>query len=367
MLRPQHKVNTVPISPALVALLVLLSGCLPYSCRNEESTVLTPADSLSRTIAAEARADTLDLLWSVAEPLEHPRTVRFGTRAESLFVSDVERNVVFLFDTHGALLREIETVEVPYIAGVRDDTLAVFSPAELIVQFIADGQAVRQVAILDDDRPNSSLVYVALGDDIFYKRVAPDAAGFIDRLDRSGSRFERYPLEGPYWRHAGLLKTWGDTLVSLSGFRPVVDLVAPNQSHARPADERGAGASNRNHAAVDTLALRGFDSPMLARSRSFMLGDISEAPLLTSSAAASGPYLFAINIRAGWMQIDVFDRQGRLQRRLVERNPGYRKSFFPQDLDVHRENDGSYLLAVALSESPELRMYRWDVHAPSAE
>lgn len=336
----------MPRIPLLVTiLLVTLTGCLPYSCRPEASTELMPSDSLSREIAATVPADTIDLVWTAGDRLEYPRTVRFATE-DSLFVSDVERDAVLLFDSSGTFLREIATFEVPYIAGIRGDTLAVFSPAGPMVRLYHNGEVVRELAIEDPDRPASALVYAAFGEDLYYKRVGPEGGSFIARVSRNGQLEDRAELKGPYWRYAGLLRASDGRIISLSGFRPVVDVLE--------------GGTAQDPTTLDTLALRGFDSPMLARSRSFVLGDVTEAPLLSSAAAIEDSQLFVVNIRAGWLQIDVFGPDGNLRRRLVQREPGYQKSFFPQDIDVQRRSDGSYRLAVALSEpSPELRLYTW--------
>ncbi len=365
-----------PAGTWAAVLLVLLSGCLPYSCRREESTALMPADSASRQIAALVEADTLEHLWSVEEPLDYPRTVRFGAVPLSgpddgavIFVGDVERNALLSFDETGALQREVSDLSIPYVAGVRNDTVAVFSADAAAVHFLVDGQIARSISIEDPDRSNRALLYAAYGKDLFYKRV--DETGVIARVDRRGRMIDRYPLPGPQWRHAGLLRMWGDTLVSLSGYRPVADLLAGKRdrlvgdtSRQSTNTSRTAGDTSRtagdSSPRLDTLALQGFDSPMLARSRAFMLGDVTEAPLLTSSAAPAGDLLFVLNMRAGWLQVDVFDREGRLQNRLVERDQAYQKSFFPQDIDVRKAGDGTYQIVVVVSEpSPQLRLYAW--------
>ena len=330
----------------VAAALLLLSGCLPYSCRREESTALMPSDSVSREMAAAVATDTLRLVWthSVAgdRALLHPRTVRFGAAGrDEIYVSDVEAGAVFVFDTVGSLRHVIETVEVPYLAGIRGDTIAVFAPSGPSIHLLVDGKPVDTLAISDPERPRTSLVYGAFGPSAYYKRV-DDAETFVAEVRRDGTLGARVSLPGPHWRHAGMLRFWDDIVVSLSGFRPVVDLVRPGKG-------------------VDTLALRGFDSPMLARSRSFLTADVDEPPLLSSSAAASGDLLFVVNLRAGWLQIDAFDRSGRLVHRLTERGRSYRRAFFPQDLDVRRGTGGSYIIAVVFSApEPAVSLYAWD-------
>lgn len=333
-------------SAAAAAALLLLSGCLPYSCRREESAALMPADSLSREMAAAVPMDTLELVWTRQggdrRDFVRPRTVRFGAgRTDTIYVSDAEHGLLFTFGTTGTFLREIETTSVPYLAGVRHDTVAVFDPGELAIHLIVDGEPVDTVSIADDARPKTALVYGAFGGGIYYKRVDSDAESFIAEVGRDGAVRARHRLAGPHWRHAGLLRMWGDSLLSLSGFRPVVDIVTKAER-------------------VDTLALKGFDSPMLSRSRSFMIGDVHEAPLLSSSAAASGDLLFVLNMRPGWLRLDAFDRSGRLVHRLTERDRAYRSAYFPQDLDVRRRADDTYAFAVVFSDpEPSLRLYSW--------
>ena len=341
-----HRFRTI----AVVALL-LLSGCLPYSCRRQESTALTPADSLSRTLVSSIPMDTLALAW--ARPIgddrggAYPRTVRFGhAQTGPIYLGDAEQALVFVFDLSGEPVDTFATASIPYLTGVRGDTVAVFEPGAPAMHFFVRGAPVGTVPIQDAERSQTALVYGAFGGTaghhaIYYKRVDPEAGGFIAEIDPSGNKTTRWPLPGPYWRHAGMLRFWGDSLLSLSGFRPVVDVIVQDGT-------------------LDTLALHGFDSPMLARSHSWMQGEIHEAPLLTPSAAAENDLLFVLNLRAGWLRIDAFDRTGRLVHRLTEPDHAWDASFFPQDLAVRSRADGTYIIAVAVSSpDPELRLYRW--------
>ena len=56
-----------------------------------------------------------------------------------------------------------------------------------------------------------------------------------------------------------------------------------------------------------------------------------------------------MNLRAGWLRIDAFDRTGRLVHRLTEPDHAWDASFFPQDLAVRSRADGTYIIAVAVS------------------
>lgn len=334
-------------SLAFLFLALTLTGCLPSSCRRQESRALFPSDSLSRQRAEQVPADTLRLAWrsggSAPPALAYPRTVRFGPQGR-VYVSDVERGSIFVFGPEGRFIEEavLDGTGVPYLAGFRGDTLVVFDPAALRLDFVLGGDVVRQLSLAAEP-VRGALVYAAVTDSALYvKQVGEGIEGYLARFDEAGREAERFPLTAPYWRHAGLLRTWGDSLLSLSGFRPVVDVLP------------SPGA-----AALDTLALAGFDSPMLARSRAFIRGEVDAPPLLTPAAAAAGDRLFVLNLRPGWLQVDVFDRRGVLQRRLIQPEPGFQKNFFPQDLAARRLDAETYEIAVVYRDpEPRLDLYR---------
>ena len=333
---------------AILLLAVMLAGCLPSSCGRVESRAISPADSLSRQMAAQVTPDTLDLIWQASGPeeqaLEHPRTVRFGPD-DGLFVSDVARNSLYRFTATGDFVEEMtwEGAAFPYLAGLRGDTVLVFNPEARHVDFVVRGVVAHRLPTLDE-LPPGALQYVTATDEAIYlKVVAKDAAGFIVRLDTQGRMQARAPLDGPHWRHAGLLRTWDETLLSLSGFLPVVDRLSADLSTS-----------------PDTLALVGFDSPMLRRTFSFVQGEIYEAPLLSSSAAPAADRLFVLNMRPGWLRLDVYDRAGRLQHILVQPDPAFDKEFYPVDLAVRLVDAGLYEIAVAVVKPvPAVKMYRW--------
>ena len=333
--------------PLFLLLLTAISGCFPTACQRRESRALFPADSLSRQIAEQTAIDTLAVLWettgSFDHPFEYPRTVRYDTTG-ILYVSDAQANKIFEYEPAGVLHRihSSPIYTIPYLAGIRGDTLLVFNPETRRIDFTIDGRSVSHTSLPDPLPDSQGLQYASSdGSSLHYKLLGEDFAGYIKFLDDKGTEQKRIPLPGPHWRHAGQLRMWGDSLLSLSAFRPVVDIVTP------------AGE-------LDSLALVGFDSPMLSRSRSFILGDVHEPPLLSPSAAATGDMLFAINLRPGWLRIDAFDRSGRLQRRLVQRDPDFSKAFYPIDLDVRKTEDGEYELAVVFVEpEPKMVVYRW--------
>ena len=329
--------------------LLLFTGCLPYSCQRQTNEALYPSDSLSRQIAQDTPADTLDSLWATtgteAHPLTHPRTVRFADGGE-LAVSDVERNSLFRFAANGKLRRELsnEGFRTPYLVGTRGDTLVVFNAGNNRIDRVAQGRRVGASVTYERPAPET-LVYMLVTDTTLYAKVVGRETGsFVALLNEKGRVEARAPLPGPHWRYAGFLRAWGDTLVSLSGFRPVVDLL--------PRDFRDG-------ATPDSLALTGFDSPMLERRYAFGQGDATEAPLLTPAAAPVGDTLFVLNLRPGWVQIDAYDRNGRLQRRLVERHDTGNPDFYPLDLDARRTDEG-YVFAVTIrSPTPRLEVFRW--------
>jgi len=344
----------------LFASLLLLAGCLPYSCQRTANETVFPADSTSRRVAQSVPTDSLRSVGATggteAHPLAYPRTVRFveGTVA----VSDAERNSLFRFGPDGTFRREVadEAFAVPYLIGHRGDTLAVFNAEADRIDFVAEGRRLADRAIAYDRPSREALVYLLATDaNLYAKVVGQEVGAHVTRLDATGAVEAQVELGGPYWRRAGFLRAWGDSLVSLSGYRPVV--------HRLP-------RAFADGARADSLSLVGFDSPMLERSFAYAQGDVTKPPLLTPAAAAVGDRLFVLNLRPGWVQIDVYDRDGRLQRRLVEPHSGGNRGFYPLDLDVRR-TDAGYRFAVAVrSPTPRVELYRWRSSAstpPAAE
>jgi hypothetical protein len=308
---------------------------------------LFPSDSLSRSFAAEVSVDTLHVAWQVrGQPgeMRHPRTVAFGADGR-VYVGDTERNAIFVLSPDGEVEVPIRTehFSFPYIAGWRGDSLLVFNPQEHRVDFVVAGVVVRSISTPEEMPGPGALQYAAASDDaLFIKAIDPDLGGFLAQLGDRGEVTRRDTLGAPYLRHVGFLRIWGDSLLSLSGYRPVATV----WHESEPAD---------------TLAFLGFDSPMLARSRAYALGAVAQAPLLSASAAPAGDYLFVLNLRPGWLRIDVFDRAGRLVRVLSDGDPRLDRQFYPVDIAARAVSGTAYELAVLTARpEPGVAVYRWN-------
>lgn len=335
---------------SLAALLALTTaGCLP-SCQKREDKTLLPADSTSRALALTLRADTLGTVWTNGPDkglaLTFPRTVRFSTTGDTVWIADAQANRLVALDTAGTVLDSVSGVfNIPMLAGFRGDTLVVFSAGVNRFDLVAGGRVVRSVPVpnVPDDR---SLVRYghAFGPGFAVKMGGRKTDPFVLVLDAAGREVRRVPLSGKLWRNAGLLRTplsngRSDTLYSLVGFVPVVDRIVGDR--------------------VDSVALVGFDSPKLDQRRRFLLEE-SDAPLLTTSAAPMpGGRLFVSNIRPGWLAVDVYDG-GRLTHRLLGGREALNLEFLVEDVDVHRAADGSYRIATVQAKPRPLAMlYRW--------
>jgi hypothetical protein len=294
------------------------------------------------------QADSLRLLHTVsaseAQPLSYPRSLRYRPSG-ALVVADAERNSLHVIAPDGSYNREIQSdaFDVPYLAGTTGDTLWVFNAGSDTVVGVSDGGVLSDTGFSIARADEASLVYATAHPDAFYLKVlGEDIGSTLYRYDWSGTVQAERTLPQPYWRYAGFLRIQGDSLWSLSGFRPVVDRL-PLDLEAPP----------------DTLALRGFDSPMLERSYAFLQGDTHEPPLLIPSATFADGRLFVLNVRSGWVQVDVFGRDGILQHRLIEANPQPNTDFFPHDLGVRADSTGYDITLAVSSPDPAVVTYRW--------
>ena len=338
------------LSVLLLGLLLTISGCLPFSCQPSQPRALFPADSLSRQFAETTSIDTLQTVWETTGGSDirfvYPRTVRFDSLG-SIFASDAQNNEIYQIMPEDGTIDRVYTsfsYETPYLVGVRHDTLLVFNPASRRIDYTIGDETQLFLQLPSDDSSIDRLQYVVVSDQsIFYKVLEKDFDNYIAQLNDDGDILSKTSIPEPYWRYAGGLRMWNEDLVSLSAYRPFVDFI---------------GTSNT----LDSLALFGFDSPMLARSRAFVQGDTRQPPLLYSSAAPLDDLLFVLNLRPGWLRIDVFDNEGRLKHRLVQQEPGFNKEFYPIDIDVrYAEGESIHIVVAYIKPEPKISLYSWTV------
>ena len=346
-----------PVLTAAAALVVggavLVAGCLPSSQRRIDRSV-SAADSASAALAAAAPVDTFAVAWeaSPATPLDLPSSL--GWLGDGLAVVETQGGAARLFDAGGAEAGRIDLGgDFPYLAGTVGDTVVVLARGADALRWAVAGRGV--VRSLPAP-PGASAALVT--DSVVAVRTgggAGEAAGAVAVLGPGGAVVAQHPVAGPPWRAVGFLRAWGGRLVALSGYRPVVDVLAPA---ARPG------------APLDTLALSGFASPQLPRSAQYARGDVDEPPLLTSSAAAWGDRLLVLNLRGDHVRVDVYDQLGQLERVLV--GPDRSEEVYPLDLAV-RERGGAVEVAVLLARPPGLLqapasrvvLYRWAPPRPA--
>lgn len=324
--------------------LLVVAGILLSACSRPDTHSLLPADSLSRAIASELPEIALELIAATdLEPLlEHPRTLLHDPAMGRTYIADTRANRIAVVDPTGTV-REVFAeagIEHPYLAGLRDGAIAILEPSVPRVHFY-DADTLLRIVSIDAPLEEQALTYAAVNDEsIVIKIVEEGESSRVLKIDDDGRAVAQHSLRGPHWRHAGMMRFWDGIPISLSGYRPVIDRISTDGT-------------------VDSLALLGFDSPMLSRSRRFVTGDISDAPLLTSSADVAGDHLFVLNLRAGWIRVDVYGADGLLQRVLIEPDPQPRRRFYPVDLAVSEAADGSFDVFVLLVEpAPRLMHFR---------
>lgn len=355
--------GNVARSSFLALVVAVLSGCLPSSQRQNDRS-LTPEDSASTHIAATVGVDSLDYLGETAVPdslaMLLPTSMVWSagdtTAGGYLVVSDTQRGMLYWIDAGGAFLRRARIDYgsdplYPYVVGARGDSVVVLARGvDKLLWVRSDGSVLREL-----DVPSGASAAVAT-DSLLAVRVGggmqADVRPAVQVLTEQGRVSRSHSLSGPPWRSSGFIRPWGRGVVGLSGYRPVVDFVA---------DPFGAIA------AADTIALAGFDSPQLYRSAQFMRGEVSEPPLLTSSAVALGDRLFVMNLRPDHVRIDVYDAAGALQRVLLSAGPWQPLPFVPVDIAATRSADGSIEFAILMqrqsgvfqSAGGALRRFRW--------
>jgi hypothetical protein len=341
----------VRLSLALAAGLAL-AGCLPSSQRQIDRT-LVASDSASAALAALAPVDTLALAWSVTPDLPLAMGVAWllpGTRGARLAVVETQAGGIHLFGADGRAAGTWTLAEngFPYLAGVEGDTVVVLRRGDDRLDWIARGGVVKSLPTpggASHALVHGSRILVRLGG-------GPDGdAPRLARLDRRGQIAAEYLIDGAPWRATGYLRPWGDDVLALSGYRPVVDVWTPASTEDAP---------------LDTLALAGFASPLLGRSAQYLRGDVDEPPLLASSAAALGDRLFVLNLRDDGVRVDVYGRDGRIERVLVGPEPIATRTVVAVDLAVRAVGDAVEIAVLSarpggLAQIPatELTLYRW--------
>lgn len=311
--------------------------------------MLFASDSLSRSIAADYPVDTLHIRFTTTggDPgFEYPRTVAFSPDGK-LVVTDAEANAVIRLSQTGDV-EERQALEplvgddaIPYLAGMSADTLILFLAGSNRVVGLVESSLVLDFP-LDPGDAARPLRYAAADDNgVWVKYVDPDFGAAIARYSRTGQRLGEIQLDGPYWSHAGPLRRLDSRTLSVRGYLPAVTMIRD-------------GSTTK-----DSLRFVGFDSPMLARMRSFSLGQTKSPPLLIASLAVDTQRMFVINVRPGWLRVDVYRSDGQLEAILTEPDPGFNKSFYPTDIGIRFE-DGEYLIAVTVAKpQPSVRLYGW--------
>lgn len=332
-----------------VILAFMCAGCLPSSCHRIEPRDIAPQDSLSRELAQSLTPDTImshtAYTGSADQMLEWPRTVLLDDEGR-VYVGDTKRHSIFTFETDGTLKYEFSWPDArfPYLAGWRSDTLVVFTPGEsqASMNYVVDTVRVRAFDTPSVQR--GTLQYATVtSSSAFVKAVTQADTHFVWQLNHHGEIHAEVRLSGTSWDHAGFLRTNEQSLFSLTGF-------FPRMIHWKD----GLGG------ALEQVRLSGFDSPMLRRTWAYSQGSGRNAPLLTSSAVWGGEYWFVLNLRPGWLRVDVYAADGALQNILIEEDPSYLKQFYPIDIAVREVADSVYDMVVALvADVPVVRRYTW--------
>ncbi|MFV1979717.1 MAG: hypothetical protein ACC655_01050 [Rhodothermia bacterium] len=291
----------------------LLTGCRPFGNRSEPSE-LFPSDSVSRTIAAKIIPKTLELLKRV----EPDAAAFFGSiqlGPDSLiWVGDLSTSSIRRFTLAGEELPPIRSSEIgfPYLAGRSGTSSFVYNVGtETLLRLDGDSIVVR--SSLPTRAGGLSLSrFVSILDGYSYVKDTGSLDHATIAVSLLGDVPVRTRLPGKPWRYHGILRAWGERMVGVSSFRPVFYFF----------DTSGG---------LDSMSLKGFDSPMLATSRAFELGQVSDPPLMISSFSTIGEQLFVLNVRPGTLRIDEYDAAGTLQQ-VFQREAPKPESFTPVDL-----------------------------------
>lgn len=324
---------------------LLLGGCLPGDQRTM-SREMFPIDSLSRAIGEVTPVDTLERTNRVElTGVEYP--VHLTSAEGRYYVADTRNATIYAYDSRDSLIDSFHDprLEFPFVSGASGDTVAVLSRGQHVVHKIRFADNHEPAIVESIEIPQERNAVAAWnGSETFVKFTDEDTGSGILRLG-DGILFE---LEPPFWRHIGVMRFWGDTLLAASGYRPIVH-VMPQDAHS--------GFS------PDSLYLMGFDSPQLPRSRLFAIGSIKEPPLLIPSIVGVGSRLFVMNSRPGWVHIDVFQRTSDglfIERSLLSPQPELGRQFFAADLAVYETDRGFEILILENRPVAAISRYFWD-------
>jgi hypothetical protein len=311
----------------------LMAGCFPFGDRSE-STELFPSDSVSRAIAVEIVPETLELLNRVEpEAAAFFGSIQLGPDS-LIWVGDLSTRSVRRFTLSGEEGPPIRSSKIgyPYLAGRSGTSSFVYDVGtETLLRL--EGDSIVATSSLPTRAGGLSLSrFVSILDGYSYVIDTGSLDNATMAVSRLGEVPVRMELPGEPWRYHGILRAWGDKMVGVSSFRPVLYFFDPS-------------------AQLDSMSLTGFNSPMLARSRAFELGEVSDPPLMISSFSTIGERLFVLNIRPGTLRIDEYDGAGTLQR-VFQREAPEPESFTPVDLLALPDIAG-HLVFYVLSTSAE--------------
>ena len=311
----------------------LFAACFPFGDRSEPSE-LFPSDSVSRAIAVKIIPETLELLNRV----EPDAAAFFGSiqlGPDSLiWVGDLSTSSIRRFTLAAEELPPIRSGEIayPYLAGRSGSSSFVYDVGtEMLLRL--DGENVEATWSLPTRTGGLSLSrFVSVLNGYSYVKDAGSLDHATMAVSRLGEAPVRTRLPGKPWRYHGILRAWGDRMAGVSSFRPVLYFFDPS-------------------AQLDSMSLKGFNSPMLARSRAFELGEVADPPLMISSFSTIGERLFVLNVRPGTLRIDEYDAAGTLQQ-VFQREAPEPESFTPIDL-LALPNVAGHLTFYVLSTSTE--------------
>ncbi len=284
--------------------------------------------------------DTLVHLWTSSAELQFPRSV--AIRDSNVFVGDVETASIIRFNLDGAATATISEPDwsYPYLAGVDARNLYVYLPSQARIDAL-NRLTSETTHIRTYDAGELGLSYASADSTLAARKLLPkESPGRLDLFRNRVDSASTIALDAPQWTFAGALLVDSDTVYSLRGYHPSIDVFT----------SRGL---------VQQRQLSGFDSPMLARAYNFRKGESDKPPLLSSDAALANDRFFVLNIRPGWLRVDVYSRGGSLQAILVEPNPSFGKHYYPTGVDVLFDR-GRYLIAVSYKEpEPSVRLFAW--------